>query len=254
MKYNEIMDAVRRQHERVEGMGYTVVFTSLIGSQNYRLDDESSDIDTFSLILPPFEDIAFAREPISSEFEVEDGKCMYKDIRLALNLLKKASPNSTEMFASLFIYINPEFGDVVGQYMRESNLNKMLHSNYSHMLYSCIGMAYQLVKRNMPAGKRYAHALRLLELVKNYCAYSPSFHLFWLPESVRHEALAAKRNMLEKKDEWYNTQCISIAEQLEGYEEVFEMTNEQETIEKEGKALIEEFQINLMKKYLGVKE
>ena len=52
-----ILAAVRRHHEIVEQKGYFVVMTSLVGSQNYDLDTEASDIDTFSLILPTLEEL-----------------------------------------------------------------------------------------------------------------------------------------------------------------------------------------------------
>lgn len=253
MEYKEIMNAVKQHHKYIEALGYTVVMTSLIGSQNYSLSDEQSDIDTFSLIFPPFEDIANVREPVAGEFEVEDGKCMYKDIRMALNLLKKPSPNSTEIFASNYIYVNPQYSEIIRRYMHEHNLNRMLHSNYTHMLYACAGMARQLIKRNMPAGKRYSHALRLEELVSKYCDYLPTYSLFVMGLN-RNEALAAKRNTLNKSEEWYNCGCERIAQQLDDFGTNFKLTEQHKSIEAMGQKLIEDFQIELTKKYLGVEK
>lgn len=249
MQYDFIMSAVQHHHECVENLGYVVVMTSLIGSQNYGLDDEHSDIDTFSLIMPTFEDLALAREPKSSEFEVEDGKCMYKDIRLALNLLKKASPNSIEIFTSYFIYINPQYRNLINSYLKETSLNMMIHCNYSHMLYACAGMTHQLTKRNMPAGKRYSHAMRLEELVSKYCDYTvPTSHLLKMTNT--EEALAAKRNTLGRSDEWYNKRCEDIALYLDIFKNNFELGEKERNIEKFGNNLIINLQYELMTEYL----
>ena len=56
-----VMAAVRRHHNAVANKGYLVVMTSLVGSQNYDLDHEGSDVDTFSLVFPPLSDLAQAK-------------------------------------------------------------------------------------------------------------------------------------------------------------------------------------------------
>lgn len=98
MTNKEIMDAVTEHHRFVENKvePMTVVMTVLIGSQNYGLAHEYSDIDTCSFILPTVKQLAYAYEPIATEYEVKDGKCVVKDIRSALNLLAKTNPNSIE--------------------------------------------------------------------------------------------------------------------------------------------------------------
>ena len=40
----------------------------LIGSQNYQLDDEQSDIDTIVLVVPTLRDIALNKKPISKTY------------------------------------------------------------------------------------------------------------------------------------------------------------------------------------------
>ena len=76
-----ILAAVKRHHEAVAAKGFLVIMTSLVGSQNYDLDHEHSDIDTFSLVYPPLSDLALAKEPYVGMFEVADGHCEIKDIR-----------------------------------------------------------------------------------------------------------------------------------------------------------------------------
>ena len=77
----EIFKAVKRHHNAVAAKGYLVVMTSLVGSQNYDLDNDNSDIDTFSFIYPPLSDLSLAREPYAGMFELKDGHCEVKDIK-----------------------------------------------------------------------------------------------------------------------------------------------------------------------------
>ena len=45
--------------------GYVVFGTYLQGSQNYNLDLPTSDIDTKTIVIPTFEDIALNRKAVS---------------------------------------------------------------------------------------------------------------------------------------------------------------------------------------------
>ena len=230
-----VMAAVRRHHNAVANKGYLVVMTSLVGSQNYDLDHEGSDVDTFSLVFPPLNDLAQAKEPYAGMFEFEGGHCEVKDMRLALNLLKKTSPNSVEYFTSKYKVYNPLFEDVLKEYLDDNaKLWHMVHCNYEHMLYAMAGMAHQLTKRNMPAGKRFAHALRL-ELRMG---------------GDRELALAAKLNADEEKDLEYDEQTEQLAARMDRYKEAFVKDKTVELVEEKGMALVNSFQWKLFKKYL----
>lgn len=247
----ELFEDIRRHHQLVKDKGYNVIMTVLIGSQNYLLADEQSDIDTFTFVLPSLTDFALAREPVSGEFEVEDGKCMYKDMRLALNLLKKTSPNSIECFVSQHTYIEPIYTRILAPYLlNEEYLFKMVHCNYSHMLYAMAGMAHQLTKRNMPAGKRYAHSLRLMDMYSTFTSYTPTSLLLEMRPYTRNLAMAAKRDTNNDSDIFYNKECEVNAKTLDTLREVFSLTDEQKQFQIEGLTLIEELQKELMQFYL----
>lgn len=242
---------VKEHHEFIRSLGYEVVMTVLIGSQNYALDNDNSDYDTFTFILPSERDLYLGNDPRSGEVEVADGKCMYKDIRLALNLLKKTSPNSLECFVSRHRYYEPTYTDILTKYLDDENtLNKMLHCNYEHMLYAIAGMAHQLIKRNMPAGKRYSHALRLYSLSENFLNYTHSLKLLQLLPRDYQEALHAKRDNIELHDAYYNDGCENLASVLDLKKEMFNKTQAQQMIETEGLKLIEEMQQELMHYYI----
>ena len=248
----DIMSAVKHHHGLVEDKGFEVVMTVLIGSQNYKLDTENSDIDTFSFILPSVTDLAVAAVPKSGEFEVEDGKCMYKDIRLALNLLKKTSPNSVECFLGKYRYYNPVYAGILEKYLdNETILNYMIHCNYSHMLYAMAGMAHhQLTKRNMPAGKRYSHALRLYSMSDTFLDSIQSDYLLELLPRDYQEAFDAKSDVTGELNAYYNQMCDCIAELLDKRRNCFEMTEYKREIERKGLDFIESLQKELMHYYI----
>lgn len=249
----KILKTVQHHHDLVSQRGYLIVMTSLVGSQNYDLDDEQSDVDTFSLVYPRLSDLAMAKEPEAWMFEAEDGShCEVKDIRLALNLLKKTSPNSIEYFTSKYRIYNPIFEPILQEYLDDNNkLWSMVHCNYSHMLYAMAGMAHQLTKRNMPAGKRFGHALRLDNMYYHFMN-SPNARavLDMRAGGDRDLALMAKRDSDESHQEDYNNQCEQIAAILDARKDAFIISSEQERIQQYGLALVDSFQWKLFKKYL----
>lgn len=248
-----ILAAVKHHHDEVIAQGYIVVMTSLVGSQNYDLDDSNSDIDTFSFIYPSLDDLAMAKPPFATCFKAKDGgHCEVKDIRLALNLLKKTSPNSVEYFASKYKIYNPAFEDILKEYLEDNTkLWNMLHCNYEHMLYAMAGMAHQLTKRNMPAGKRFSHALRLDDMLYHFFNSSnASAVLDMRAGGDRDLAMIAKRDQNSENDKAYNNECEQIAAKLDTYKENFVVTNETKEIEKQGLKLINQFQYKLFAKYL----
>lgn len=247
-----ILAAVKHHHDAVAAKGYLVVMTSLVGSQNYDLDHENSDIDTFSLVYPSLNDLAKAKEPYAGMFELEDGHCEIKDIRLALNLLRKASPNSVEYFTSKYKIYNPQFGNILKEYIDDNTkLWNMIHCNYEHMIYAMAGMAHQLTKRNMPSGKRFAHALRLDNMYYHFMnSPNATAVLEMCMGGDRDLALMAKKDTDIEHNLEYDEQCEQIAARLDTYKEQFKLTEEQEHIQQFGLALIDSFQWKLFKKYL----
>ena len=249
-----ILAAVKRHHDAVAAKGYVVVMTSLVGSQNYDLDDSNSDIDTFSLVYPMLSDIALAKEPYAGFFTAKDGgHCEIKDIRLALNLLRKTSPNSVEYFLSKYKIYNPIFEDVLKEYLEvNTKLLSMVHCNYEHMLYAMAGMAHQLTKRYMPAGKRFAHAVRLQDMHYHFMNSVNAQAVIELRMGGDVElCLRAKRDTSSENELVYNDQCEQIAGWLDNHRDAFILTEEQEKTQQYGLSLIDSFQWKLFITYLS---
>lgn len=58
-----------REHYSNEWIG---IF--LVGSQNYRLDHENSDVDSRLLVLPTFEEIVLNKPPFSKDITLPNGE------------------------------------------------------------------------------------------------------------------------------------------------------------------------------------
>lgn len=232
----KIYEALHAHHNKVKEK-YHVVMTVLCGSQNYRLDTGSSDYDTFTFVLPSMADMAMLKEPVSTMTEDEYGHIEIKDIRLALNLLKKTSPNSVEWFASKYRIIEPEYTDLFDFYITPETFR----CNTRHMMAAIGGMSHQLTKRNMSPGKRYSHLLRMECMVDNY--YNLQSDILSLTGVERIKALKAK--MLQNTP-FYDGKCFEleqrIKEKIESYSNV-----DMSEIEELGMSNVSELQIKLFK-------
>ena len=185
-------------------------------------------------------------------FEFEGGHCEIKDIRLALNLLRKTSPNSVEYFVSKYKIYNPIFNDILKEYLDDnSKLWDMIHCNYNHMLYAMAGMAHQLTKRNMSAGKRFSHAIRLQDMYYHFInSHNANAVIELRAGGNREMALIAKLNQESPYGIDYEEECKQISEWLDNAKNNVTLTQEHLNIQQYGLALIDSFQWKLFKKYL----
>lgn len=187
----KIHDVLKIHHETVR-KSHEPVMTVLIGSQNYGLSTEKSDYDTFTFVLPTKRSIALAETPVSYKIEDEYGHINVKDIRLALNLLKKTNPNSVECFSTKYRITEPAYENMI----EISPI--MLRCDTMHMLSTIGGLAHQLAKRNMAPGKQLAHILRMECMIERY--FDINSDILSMTEEKQEKAFAAKQDPL--KDEW----------------------------------------------------
>lgn len=190
----KIQVALATHNEFVVEQRLTPVMTVLVGSQNYDLATEKSDYDTFTFVLPPFQDIAQLRNPISTTWSDSLGHINVKDIRLALNLLLKTTPNSVECFATKYKMYNKRYAYL------SSLPSCILRCDTKHMMDAIGGMTHQLKKRNMSPGKRLSHVLRMHCMVYNY--FHPDTNILSLTKEEHDLALKAK--MDPDNEKWNN--------------------------------------------------
>lgn len=117
---------------------YNWFFISLVGSQNYNLDDELSDIDSKLWVFPSYETIYKGTRLINyiEEISIGDDKCEIKDFRLLFENLKKQNINFVETLFSKYCIVNPfyatyfyelqDYREVIGFYDTPRFLQTML--------------------------------------------------------------------------------------------------------------------------------
>jgi hypothetical protein len=110
----KIMKRVQEHYNKVVELNYEVVGVFLYGSQNYKLNNENSDVDTKAIVLPKFEDIVLNHRPVSCEHVMDDGSHIdIKDIRLMFNEFTKANINFVELLFTEYNLINPKYSDLL---------------------------------------------------------------------------------------------------------------------------------------------
>ena len=92
---------------------YIRFFTALQGSQNYGVNDEYSDIDTKTLIIPTFKELIFNKSRISTTLEVAPTieHADVKDMREMFDCFKKQNINFLEILFTHYVDVNPMFQD-----------------------------------------------------------------------------------------------------------------------------------------------
>ena len=230
---------------------YQVLWTSLVGSQNYGLDGENSDVDTFSIVLPTYLNFISNTELISFETDCADGKCVVKDLRLMMNLLRKTSPNSIEVFASHYKVIEPEYKSVALAFFNPDTLFYLTHANYHNMVNAIAGLANQVHGRNMTEGKRFSHILRMDEMYKQFMNNEHADQLLsFRYEGARDLARIAKFGLGPAADEYYASTGKRIVDELKARANDFVETNEMRSIQYTANWTINRLQFELTKKYL----
>lgn len=251
------MKAVEHHHSYVKAMAdehndYQVIWTSLIGSQNYNLENENSDCDTFSIVFPNYFDFISNTNLISFETEIGDGKCVVKDFRLMMNLLRKTSPNSIEVFSSKYKVFEPEYKEIEKQFFSDpETMFYLIHANYKHMLNAIAGMCYQLHGRNMSDGKCYSHALHLDDMRQLFTKTREGDILSFRHKTINDLARIAKfYPATEQENIFYREETMKIADALKAYSDKFEYTDKGKRVEYLANYLINRLQFEVTKIYL----
>lgn len=235
------------QNKEMEN-GNVVLMTVAVGSQNYGLDTPQSDCDTFSFILPDFLSFIRGDAPKSYEFEVEDGKCMVKDMRLALNLLRKPSPNSVECFVGRYKVYNAAYKEIFDNFFQNDYLFCMTHCNYKHMFDAICGTIKGMEGRNMSCGKKASHVLRLASLFNRYQNKKLSPHQYLeMDKYNRDTAFNMKTNNVKK--EIYETWKEEVYNKLKEDSKNFDYASVKQT-EEIGFSTVNQFQLALTDVYL----
>jgi len=257
MNKEETMKAVQAKHTLAKLLAdehhyQFVLMTCLVGSQNYGLETESSDIDTYSFVLPPYMDFISGAPMVSTTIEMEDGSHLnIKDIRLALNLLRKPSPNIVECFLSDYKVYEPEFYNVFKECDNNVMLYYLTHANYKNMVDAIVGTVYQLHGRNMTDGKKYAHALRLQHMLYRYL--DPQASVSEYLHMREHDLKIARKAKIEYPNhEECRKQYEFIRQHLNNFGKEYQVSNAEKEVEYVAKYDINRLEYKIFDVYFSL--
>lgn len=164
-------------------MSRNVAFRALVGSHNYNLNDENSDLDYKEFVIPSFEDLykgqSYKKSSVTESIDIET-----HDIRKFVSLLLKSNPAYLEVLFSKDF----EFGENLS-HMQKSMLlniisykNEIVQMNLLGFYNACLGQAKQklgnlekgtegtvnLVEKFGYDTKQAQHAYRMLNLIERF--------------------------------------------------------------------------------------
>lgn len=135
-----------------EKYGDRVVFISAVGSMNYGLFTETSDVDTKAVILPTYAEIVL-KKPESVTLQIDDEQCSVKDLRVYINELKKQGINVLETLVTNYYLVNGKFLNQIE--LLRSWAEEICHYDENKFLSSTIGAACSYAKRWNISYKNY---------------------------------------------------------------------------------------------------
>lgn len=104
-----VFNQMMRHKKFAESKGYDVILASVYGSQNYALETEESDIDSYLIVMPSLEDLAFNRKSVSKELMYVDENgvpngehVVIKDFRVFVEALMNADFHALEVVSSKY--------------------------------------------------------------------------------------------------------------------------------------------------------
>ena len=154
------------------------IFTALIGSQNYGLSDENSDMDTVSAFIPSFDSLILNKSRVAKINEMPDlNHAEIKDIRSIFDWFYSSDINPVSLLYSCQVDVNPHFEwlwetlQTVKPVIAYYNPGQMVYSLEAQIRYYC-DMAFKnpFEKYN---SKKLATAYRLLKQLSKYSYGAP---------------------------------------------------------------------------------
>lgn len=153
-------------------------FTALQGSQNYNLDDELSDIDTISLMVPSFEqlvlDINVAKKTHSINYS--DGISTIKDFRAVFRTFIKGAVNVYQILYTPYVSVNEKYRKHF-DYLR-SMADDITSNNQRSIIYSTLGVIRsnlasitrvdERILSSNELGKRFAMSFYYREFIERF--------------------------------------------------------------------------------------
>lgn len=152
---------------------HNIIGCFLIGSQNYHLSDEESDVDTVVLVAPTLKEIVTNKKPISKTYIQPNGEhTTIKDIRLFVEGIKKGRLECLEILHTIHSIINENWLDYFFFYFTKRNKEKIARFNERAVIQAATGMIKSCNRKNAKPKDLY-HSMRLKSFLQKYMNKEP---------------------------------------------------------------------------------
>ncbi len=178
---------------------------SAVGSMNYNLFDDSSDVDSKLLVFPCLDDIC-GMDRVSRTIPIGNGEyCDCKDVREYFRIMKKANINFLEILTSDYYIVNLAYEDYWNEL--RAHTEEICHGMADKIVSTSLGMMRQKRKRLFDGtkttqskvdaygydSKQLLHIRRLHRFIQSYIVRSQEFaESIWIPDEVRNIFLNLK--------------------------------------------------------------
>ena len=214
-RMNLIMKNLRDHYWEAESLGHEIVGIFVQGSQNYGLDEYSSeyisDIDTKCIVLPTVDDIVNGKAPCSHTHVRNNGEQIdIKDIRVMVDMFKKQNTAYVEILFTDFVIINTKYYDLwqkITKYrerIARLNVNQALRcfAGISLQKYKALEHPYPTVLDKIEKygydPKQLHHIVRINEMVRKYVAGKPYTECL-IPDR-KEQLMAIKKGVLSLEE------------------------------------------------------
>lgn len=153
------------------------LFKARVGSHNYNLADDKSDIDYIEFVLPTFKDLYYGKK-IGGDYHNTDDDLRIKDIRKFTEIIRKSNLSYLEILFSNDIEWNSDilYCNFFVKHLKsfiEENKERLARSNLSYLYNSMMGtytMRRRLVERDLEGykPKDLYHAYRMLDFLERF--------------------------------------------------------------------------------------
>lgn len=193
---------------------YDYMYMGLYGSQNYKLDTESSDVDAKAIVVPRLKDLINNKEVSKTYGSPEEGLVDVKDIRIMFQQFLKMNVNFLEILftkefaTNLFFYkevisVRGLRDDIVA-----SDVKRLAQSNFGMMKGKMVKLTKptpateEAIKKYGYSGKEACHIIRMGELLEGYIEKGLSFGeaLDTRNSDKRELMLDLKKHLYSQKD------------------------------------------------------
>ena len=241
----KVMKRVREHYKKMyDEFGDRLVGVFLIGSQNYELDIETSDIDTIAIIMPSISEITFLSPPYSTTIVVENEEhIVIKDLRLVRYELHKGSPNMLEILFTDYCVLNPNWWEFSRLIAYRERIAKISPNGVAN---AWMGIARRHIKKYQEDIENFdikdaITILRTAEFIKLYYYGNATYKEALVP-SYAGALRAARRNHSDVKLLFYN---VDLAiETIENFDK-----NKIKEINFEGCAILNNVTLELITDY-----